>query len=182
MSNDEEIVDIVNELNEIIGESSRSEAHKKGHIHRALSVLVLNSKGEILLQKRSAKKSVHPLSWDLSTSEHVLKGESYEEAGLRSLKEELGIEAEVEKVTEATLQIRKYLVGEEIVYEKEIVLMLRGVHEGPFVIDDLEVDSVQYFTIEEIEEMIKKGESFTVWFLEEWETVKRHVSSIKNQD
>src|SRR5687768_14634749 len=85
MQDDLEFVDILDENNQVIGQSTRKEAHTKGHIHRALSVLVLNSKGQILLQKRSRNKSVHPLSWDLSTSEHVLTGETYEQAGRRSV-------------------------------------------------------------------------------------------------
>lgn len=174
---EEEIVDIVDELNNVIGKSSRSEAHKLGHIHRALSVLIINSKGQILLQKRSANKSVHPLSWDLSTSEHVLSGESYEEAGIRSVKEELGVEVVVGNPSETSLQIRKYLVGDEVVYEKEIVLMLTGNHDGPFKVDPSEVDSVEFFAVEEIERMILEKESFTIWFLEEWGNVKKVVSS-----
>ena len=174
---DHEIVDIVDKSNKVIGQASRSEAHKKGHIHRALSVLVLNSKGQILLQKRSSNKSVHPLSWDLSTSEHVLSGESYEDAGVRSVKEELGVEIVVGNPSDTSLQIRKYQVGGETVHEKEIVLMLTGSHEGPFVVDPGEVHSVEFFTVEEIEKMILEKESFTIWFLEEWENVKRVLSS-----
>lgn len=170
---EEELVDIVDEENNVIGKSSRAEAHKKGHIHRALSVLVLNSKGQILLQKRSKNKSVHPVSWDLSTSEHVLAGESYEEAGVRSVKEELGVDVSVKKITKETLQIRKYNHGKKIIHEKEIVLMLNAVHEGPFIVDVNEVSHVQFFSVEEIENMIKNGEDFTIWFLDEWENVKR---------
>src|SRR3989338_5717465 len=101
MQEEEELVDIVDENNQVIGKSSRSEVHKKGNIHRALSVLILNSKGQILLQKRSKNKSVHPMSWDISTSEHVLAGESYEDAGVRSVIEELGVDVTIEKVTSA---------------------------------------------------------------------------------
>lgn len=173
MQDELEIVDIVDENNKVIGKSSRKEAHLKGHIHRALSVLVLNSKGQILLQKRSGKKSVHPLAWDLSTSEHVLTGESYEDAGVRSVKEELGVEIVVGNPSKTTLQIREYKIGDEIIHEKEIVLMLRGVHDGPFKVDKMEVDSVKFFTVEEIEKMIGDGEKFTLWFLYEWANVKK---------
>lgn len=177
MGDDEEIVDIVDENNLVIGKSSRKEAHLKGHIHRALSVLVLNSKGQILLQKRSEKKSVHPLSWDLSTSEHVLSGESYEDAGVRSLREELGIESIVKKVTATTLQIRKYEINGQIVHEKEIVLMLTSFYEGPFEVNTNEVHSAKFFSVEEIEKMVKNGEDFTVWFLDEWENVKKVIGN-----
>lgn len=172
---DEEIVDVVNEDNLVIGKSSRKDAHIKGHIHRALSVLILNSDGKILLQKRSKNKSVHPLSWDISTSEHLLAGESYEDAGVRSVKEELGVELEVKKVTEEKLQRRKYQLSQGQVLENEIVLILLGNHDGPFKIDPLEVDSVNFFSVEEIEEMIAGKEDFTIWFLDEWENVKNVI-------
>lgn len=172
---DEELVDIVDKNNRVIGKASRSEAHIKGHIHRALSVLILNSKGQILLQRRSKNKSIHPLSWDISTSEHVLAGESYEDAGVRSVVEELGVEVSISKVTEEKLQQRKYQLKDHLVLENEIVLMLKGNHEGPFYIDPSEVDSVKFFEVEEIEKMVQSGEDFTIWFLEEWENIKQVV-------
>lgn len=172
----EELVDIVNEKNEIIGKAKRGEAHKKGLIHRALSVLVLNSKGQILLQQRSKHTKVHPLSWDLSTSEHLLSGEDYIQAGQRSVKEELGIEVKVTPVSKTSLQKREYKLKEKTIFENEIVMMLFTVHDGPFSIDPVEVHKVNFFTIGEIEQLIKLREKFTPWFLDEWENVKRVVS------
>ena len=174
----QELLDIVDEDNQVTGQTTRGDAHKKGYIHRALSVLVLNSKGQILLQQRSDKSRVHPLSWDLSTSEHVLAGESYEDAARRSLKEELGIEADVERATTEVLQKREYEIRGEKHLEYEIVLMLKSRHEGPFNIDPQEVFKVGFFTIEEIEKMKNDGISFTPWFLDEWENVKRVASSL----
>lgn len=176
MDLEEELVDVIDEHNQVIGQSSRREVHQKGHIHRALSVLILNSKGQILLQKRSKNKLVHPLSWDISTSEHVLAGESFEEAGVRSVKEELGVKVVAEIITKAKLQRRKYQLKRGMTLENEIVLMLKANHEGPFLIDKSEVESVNFFNIEEIEEKIKNGEEFTIWFLEEWESIKKLFS------
>ena len=179
MDLEEELVDILDETNKVIGRSTRKEAHAKGHIHRALSVLVLNSKGQILLQRRSKNKSVHALSWDLSTSEHVLAGETYAEAGKRSVKEELGVEASVTEATKTTLQKRKYKIKDETVYENEIVLMLTTIHDGPFEIDPNEVHEVKFFERDEIEQMIKNDEDFTVWFLDEWENVKKVIKNLE---
>lgn len=176
MEYDEELVDIVNENNEVIGKAKRGEAHKKGLIHRALSVLALNAANQILLQQRSPGRSIHPLSWDLSTSEHVLAGETYEEAGERSAREELGIEVKVKKVSGESLQKRKYKLKDRIVYEYEIVCMLITFHEGPFKLDPKEVYRVKFFSVEEIEEMIKNKTKFTPWFLDEWENVKQVTS------
>lgn len=169
----EELVDIVNEKNEVVGKAKRGEAHSKGHIHRALSVLIIHSEGKVLLQQRSKHTKVHPLSWDLSISEHVLSGESYEDAGKRSVKEELGVEVEVKPVSKTSLQKRKYKFPEKVIYENEIVMMLAATHNGPFEIDTIEVSQVEFFSIEEIEAMIKNGVAFTPWFLDEWENVKR---------
>jgi isopentenyl-diphosphate delta-isomerase len=180
----EELVDIVNELNEVIGTAKRGEAHKKGHIHRALSVLIIHSEGKVLLQQRSKHTKVHPLSWDLSTSEHVLKGESYEDAGKRSVKEELGIEVEVKPISKTSLQKRKYEFsdkrslrpdGFKTIYENEIVMMLSSMHDGPFKVDPVEVNMVEFFSIDEIEKKIQKGDKFTPWFLDEWENVKKYL-------
>lgn len=169
----EELVDIVNTLNEVIGTETRGEAHAKGYIHRALSVLIIHSDGRILLQQRSKYTKVHPLSWDLSTSEHVLAGESYEEAAKRSVLEELGVKVEVRSVSNTSLQKRKYEFPEKTIYENEIVMMLSATHNGPFKADPIEVADTKFFEVSEIEEMIKKGEKFTPWFLDEWENVKR---------
>lgn len=177
MEGDNEIVDIVSEGNKVIGQATRGEVHKKGLLHRALSVLVLNSNGEILLQQRSKNRSIHAMSWDLSASEHVLTGESYEVAAERSAREELGIEVKVKRVGKINLQKRKYKVRGETVYEYEMVTMLVGLHDGPFEIDPEEVNLVKYFSIEEIEKMIKEEIKFTPWFLYEWENVKKIIKS-----
>lgn len=173
MEYDEELIDIVDEKNVVTGKSTRGEAHKKGLIHRALSVLVLNSANQILLQQRSANRSIHPLSWDLSTSEHVLTGETYEQAGVRSVKEELGVRVKVKVAGKINLQRRQYKVAGKDIFENEMVVMLSSVHEGPFKLDPNEVNQVNFFYVEEIEKMVKKGTKFTPWFLDEWENVKK---------
>lgn len=173
MEYDEELVDVVDEKNRIIGKATRGEAHKKGLIHRALSVLVINSKGELLLQQRSANRSIHALSWDLSTSEHVQAGETYEIAGERSLREELGIAGKVKPAGKTSVQKRKYELKNETVFENEIVMALITIHEGPFKPDPNEVKQVKFFSIEEIEKMLKSEKKFTPWFVDEWENVKK---------
>lgn len=169
----EEFVDIVNNKNEVIGKAKRGEAHQKGLIHRALSVLIIHSEGKLLLQQRSKHTKVHPLSWDLSTSEHLLAGETYEIAGQRSVKEELGVDVHVEAVSKTSLQKRKYEFKEKTIYDNEIVMMLSATHDGPFNIDPVEVNKVEFFPVEEIEKMITEGVRFTPWFLDEWENVKK---------
>ena len=59
----EEIFDIVNERDEVIGQSTRREVHARGLWHRAVHVLVFNARGEVFLQKRSMRKDIAAGKW-----------------------------------------------------------------------------------------------------------------------
>lgn len=87
-----EYFDVVNENDEIIGKASRDEVHKKGLIHRAVTIFIFNSKGELFMAQRSKHKKVNPLKWQAPPSGHVDTEESYDEAAKRELKEETGLE------------------------------------------------------------------------------------------
>ena len=87
----EEIFDVVDEADEVTGQATRREVHEKGLLHRAVHVFVVNRHGELLLQKRSRFKDVHPDLWDSSVAGHLDSGESYEAAVIRELGEEMGI-------------------------------------------------------------------------------------------
>ncbi len=97
-STDNEILEIVDENDNVIGTATRAEIHRKGLIHRAVHIFVFNSAGEIYVQRRSATKDKFPGVLDSSAAGHVDPGESYERAAVRELQEELGITAPVERV------------------------------------------------------------------------------------
>ncbi|HZT23832.1 MAG TPA: NUDIX domain-containing protein [Verrucomicrobiae bacterium] len=88
----EEIFDIVNERDEVIGRATRREVHARGLWHRAVHVLVFNSRGEVFLQKRSLKKDTAAGLWDSSASGHLAAGEGYDAGAARELREEIGLE------------------------------------------------------------------------------------------
>ncbi len=91
--NQEEIFDIVDEKDQIIGKVKRKEANNNNKIiHRSVFVCVFNKKGELFMQKRSSTKDTDPLLWDVSCSGHVASGDSYLTAAKRELGEELGID------------------------------------------------------------------------------------------
>ena len=81
----DELLDLVNEKDEVIGTMPKSEAHKNGTLHRIAVIYVENTNGEILVQNRVDGYLDH------SSAGHVDPGESYEEAAKRELGEELGI-------------------------------------------------------------------------------------------
>jgi isopentenyldiphosphate isomerase len=87
----EEIFDVVNERDEVIDRRVRSEVHRLGLLHRAVHILVFNSRGQVFLQKRSMKKDKSPGLWDSSASGHVDAGEPYDTTAVRELREEIGL-------------------------------------------------------------------------------------------
>ncbi len=95
---DNEILEIVNEQDEVIGTATRMEIHRRGLMHRAVHIFVFNALGEIYVQRRSNSKDRHPLKLDSSAAGHVDPGETYKQTAIRELQEELGIEADLEEV------------------------------------------------------------------------------------
>ena len=64
----EEIFDVVNERDEVVGRAPRSEVHARGLLHRAVHVLVFNARDELFLQKRSMSKDREPGRWGANRS------------------------------------------------------------------------------------------------------------------
>jgi isopentenyldiphosphate isomerase len=88
----DELIDIYDVNNKSLGISKmKSEAHRDGLWHRAVIMILYNSKGEILLQKRAKDKEVYPDRWDVAAAGHVGAGEEPVTAALRELAEEIGI-------------------------------------------------------------------------------------------
>ncbi|MHB8522364.1 MAG: NUDIX hydrolase [Limisphaerales bacterium] len=135
----EEIFDVVNERDEVIGQSPRREAHRLGLKHRAVHVLVFNARGELFLQKRSMKKDNHPGAWDSSASGHLAAGENYDACAVRELHEEIGLA--LDRPPERLFKIDACAeTGQEFVW------VYRCESEGPFVLHPEEIERGGWFT------------------------------------
>lgn len=139
----EEIFDVVNERDEVIDRQPRSEVHARGLPHRAVHVLVFNSRGQIFLQKRSMKKDRQPGVWDSSTSGHVDAGEDYDACAVRELREEIGL-----SLTQPPRRLFKIDACEET--DAEFVWIYRCENEGPFTLHPDEIDEGGWFTPAEV--------------------------------
>ena len=89
----DEIYDVVDKMDQVIGQATRREIHQKNLLHRSIHILVFNYQNEVFLQKRSMSKDENPGLWDTSSAGHVDSGETYDECAHRELWEELGIKA-----------------------------------------------------------------------------------------
>ena len=158
----EDIFDIVNERDEVIGRAPRSEVHARGLLHRAVHVLVFNVKGELFLQKRSMTKDREPGRWCAACSGHVDSGEDYDTAALRELGEELGWQP-----TEPLKRILRIEACAETDQEFVWVYCCNG--EGPFMLNAEEVEQGGWFAPPQIERwMAERPEDFTTAFRLVW--------------
>ena len=139
----EEIFDVVNERDEVIDAKPRREVHRLGLLHRAIHVLVFNSRGELFLQKRSLTKDREPGKWDSSTSGHVDSGEDYDACAVRELREEIGL-------TVAKAPERLFKIDACPETDAEFVWVYRCRAEGPFQLHPDEIECGGWFAPEKI--------------------------------
>jgi 16S rRNA (adenine1518-N6/adenine1519-N6)-dimethyltransferase len=155
---DSELFDVVNERNEVTGQSTRGVVHATGLRHRAVHIFVFNKHGELWLQQRSHLKDVHPLLWDSSAAGHLDPGESYVAAAARELKEELGIEVPTERIAEVPATAHTGW---------EFVELHRAQHNGPMHFAPDEIAGGQFFRIEHIADWIAaRPQDFAGGFIE----------------
>ena len=164
----EDIFDIVNERDEVIGRAPRGEVHARGLLHRAVHVLVFNSRGEVFLQKRSMKKDRQPGVWDSSCSGHVDSGEDYDQTAVRELREEIGL-----NLSAPPQRLFKIDACEET--DAEFVWVYRCENEGPFQLHPDEIETGDWFTPEHVSQWIKeKPSEFAPAFVYIWELLPSH--------
>ena len=158
----EDIFDVVNERDEVVGRAPRSEVHERGLLHRAVHVLVFNSRGEIFLQKRSMKKDRQPGVWDSSCSGHVDAGENYDQTAVRELGEEIGL-----KLSAPPKRVFKIDACAET--DAEFVWVYRCENEGPFQLHPDEIEKGGWFAPERVSQWIdEKPEEFATAFVFIW--------------
>jgi isopentenyldiphosphate isomerase len=87
----EELVDIVDDDDQVIGQVTRSQMRREVLLHRVVAVLCMNSRGEIFVHRRTTTKDVFPGLYDMFAAGTVQAGESYETTAVRELAEELGV-------------------------------------------------------------------------------------------
>ncbi len=157
----EEFVVLVDENDRELGLMEKQQAHVAGLLHRAFSVFVFNSKGELLLQQRAKEKYHSPLLWTNTCCSHPRENETYLEAAHRRLKEEMGFDCELE---EKFHFIYKAQLGEQL-FEHELDHVFVGFYEGKIEINKEEVEDFNWISMDElVSDMNENPENYTIWF------------------
>ena len=158
---EKEFVVLIDENDNQIGLMEKMEAHEKAVLHRAFSVFIFNSKGEMLLQQRAFRKYHTPGLWTNACCSHPRDGESLAEATSRRLMEEMGMQCEITKAFDF---IYKADVGQGLIeHEKDHVFL--GITDQEPSINPEEVETWKYMPLDELRADIKANpDNYTAWF------------------
>jgi isopentenyl-diphosphate delta-isomerase len=153
---------LVDENDNEIGIEEKIKAHENGgKLHRAFSIFVFNSRGELLLQKRAETKYHAPGLWTNTCCSHPRPGESLEDAVHRRLKEEMGFDCELKRVFHV---IYKADVGNGLT-EWEFDHVFIGKFDGEPKPNPEEASDWKWVSLEEVERDVKEHpEKYTPWF------------------
>ncbi len=156
-----ELIKIVDEQGNFTGEiMERKKAHDKNLLHNEISVFVINSKKQVLLQKRSANKRFNPNKWGLCAG-HVKASEDLITAVLRELKEELGIE--VSKNDIIPFGNREILLKEKNSHITYFYYLKSNLTENDFTIQKEELSEVKWFDIDIVINSVKNNTLQTIF-------------------
>lgn len=157
----EEQVILVDEKDNPVGLMEKIKAHEEARLHRAFSVFVINKKGELLLQQRALHKYHSPGLWTNTCCSHQRQGETNIEAGRRRLREEMGLDCELEEMFWFIYRAD----FDNGLTEHELDHVMVGHSEDDPVINPDEVAAYKWMDMESVRQDIKnRPDIYTEWF------------------
>ena len=144
----EELVDIIDEDDRVVGQAPRREIRQHNLRHRCVYILVFGSDGRLLIHQRTQTKDVFPGYWDVAFGGVLGAGEIYDDAALRELQEECGL-------TGIVLQ-RQFPIEYEQEDNRIRVVLYTAVSDGPFVLQAEEVVRVEWVRAEAVESLARQ--------------------------
>jgi 16S rRNA (adenine1518-N6/adenine1519-N6)-dimethyltransferase len=161
-----ELFDVCDAADRVIGQAPRGEVHRRGLLHRAVHIWVFNSRGELLLHRRSRHKDEYPLRFTSSASGHLNAGETYDAAAPRELAEELQLSGDLEFLV-------KLSAGPSTANEHSALYRL--VTDQPPQPDPDEIESVVWRSCRDVSEQVARApDDFTPPFRELWRWFEAH--------
>jgi isopentenyl-diphosphate Delta-isomerase len=168
-----EDVILVDENDQEKGVMEKIDAHRKGLLHRAFSVFVVNSSGQLLLQKRAQEKYHSPGLWTNTCCSHPRPGEEIEKAASRRLREEMGIDCNL-------ISVFSFIYRADLdngLTEHEFDHVLLGVGDDIPVPDPGEVSEYKYVDFPSIDvDIFRNPDMYTIWFRIAYPRVRDHIT------
>jgi len=166
---------LVDENDNEIGTEEKLKAHQEGKLHRAFSIFVLNSKGQLLLQKRAKSKYHSGGLWTNTCCSHPSPGETLEKAVHRRLKEEIGFDCELKEIFSFTYKAN----FDNGLIEHEYDHVFIGNFDGEPAPNPEEVDEWKWVDLEELKKDIQENpDSYSYWLKH---SIDKVISYLKTQ-
>ncbi|MFH2062015.1 MAG: isopentenyl-diphosphate Delta-isomerase [Candidatus Beckwithbacteria bacterium] len=153
---------LVTKDDQVIGQTDLLTAHQgNGQLHRAISVLIFNSKKELLIQQRSIKKPLWPLFWTNTCCSHPRPKENYKKAAERRLFEEMGLRLKLKHFYTHTYQARY----NQKLSEHEIDAVFIGTSDDKPKPDKNEIADFKYLSLKNLKkDILDHPKIYTPWF------------------
>ncbi|WP_028115343.1 isopentenyl-diphosphate Delta-isomerase [Ferrimonas senticii] len=166
-----EHVVVVDELGQVLGTQEKMAAHRSGVLHRAFSIFVFNSRGQLMLQQRALHKYHSGGLWTNTCCSHPRLHETFKQGAVRRLQEEMGLECELTEVFQFTYRAEL----DQGMIEHEFDQVLFGITDQLPKLNPEEAASFRFISLDELDQqMAQQPQQFTAWFQIAYQQVRQH--------
>jgi isopentenyldiphosphate isomerase len=159
----DEYIDIVTSKGEPTGNIAlKSDAHKNGWYHNTIHLWLYTKQGDMLLQQRSHRKSIHPLLWDVSAAGHIDAAETFTEAAIRETKEEIGLQLLPEDLKKIGVERHESSYNNGAIQDNEfhqVFIAELKTDVQNLISQPLEVEALKLVSFKEFETLLKQSET-----------------------
>jgi len=166
---------LVDEHDEQVGVMEKMEVHRKALLHRAFSIFIFNSRGDMLLQQRALSKYHSAGLWTNACCSHPGNGQQTKDAAERRLQEEMGFSVSLQKVFDFTYKA----AFENGLTEYEYDHVFTGIYDGDIFPDKDEVSDYCFMSMDEIKRSIQSHPGkYTEWFKIAFPRVEEYLARV----
>lgn len=171
ISFDDEPLILVDSDDNVLGHMPKAEAHRgEGILHRAFSIFLFNSDGDVLMQQRASAKQLWGGFWSNSVCSHPRRGETVAEAAKRRLREEIDIDAELI----CLYKFEYHASFENAGAEHEMCSVFVACSDAPVAGNPNEIADFAFVSPAELDaELAARPDRYTPWLKMEWPRIRR---------
>lgn len=179
----EELIDVLDENQNIIDQKPRKYVHKNELLHKVIHLWIVNSKGEVLLQRRSQENSTYKGLWHVGVGGHVDAGASELDTVIRESEEEIGLVVDEKELVKLHVFRDEAFVEELQLTEKAFVhafLLRKDIDISEFKVDPSEVETVEYISLDKMKEEVSDDDIYWSKYLPQREYYLKTIEMIKD--
>lgn len=165
---------LVDENDKEVGIGEKLKTHQEGNLHRAFSIFIFDSKGALLLQKRTKTKHHSGGLWANTCCSHPRPGETTRKAAHRRLNEEMGFDCDLKEIFSFTYQVK----FENNLFEHEYDHVFIGKYNGEPIPNPEEVCDWKWIEVEELRRNIQENpDAYAYWLRISIDRVISHLNN-----